>query len=132
MLNMEVNLTGDKKIEVLYKGFSIKTDQPETAGGENSAPTPFDLFLASLGACAGFYALIFCQQRSIDTKNIKLILNIDRNSETKMVSNIIINIMVPEDFPDKYKESLIKAVEQCPVKKHLDNPPKFEIKTKNS
>lgn len=130
-MDMEVYLTGNKKVEVSYKGFSIKTDQPETAGGDNSAPSPFDLFLSSLGACAGFYALAFCQQRNIETKNIKLILGFERNKEMKMVTGINIDISVPKEFPDKYKESVIRAVEQCTVKKHLYDPPKFEIRVKN-
>lgn len=130
-MDMEIVLTGGKKVEARYKGYTIKTDQPEFAGGNNSAPSPFDLFLASIGTCAGFYVLSFCQERNIDTKEIKINLNIDRNNETKMVNNISIEIQIPSNFPEQYKKAVIKAAEQCTVKKHLLNPPEFKIHTKN-
>jgi len=50
---MEIVFPGGKKVDALYKGFKIQTDQSERNGGEATAPVPFDLFLSSIGTCAG-------------------------------------------------------------------------------
>lgn len=128
-MDMEVNFTGNKKVEAHWRGFSIVADQPKENGGDNSAPSPFDYFLISIGTCAGFYILAFCQERGISTDNIKIIQSLKRDKETHLVSEITIDIQLPTDFPDRYKNAIIKAAESCAVKKHIQNPPNFIIKT---
>ncbi len=129
-MNMEIVFPGGKKVDAIYKGFTIRTDQPKYSGGDGSAPAPFDLFLASIGTCVGIYVLVFCQERSIPIEEVKLILQTERNKETKMIRKITIEIQLPSEFPEKYKEAMIKAAELCSVKKHLYNPPLFDIYTK--
>lgn len=130
MDTMEIVFPGGKRVDAKYKGFTIKTDQPVSLGGEGTAPTPFELFLASIGTCTAVYVLSFCQKRGIPTENIKLILKKEVNEETDTVTKISIEIQVPKDFPENYKGALIKVAEKCKVKKHIeDSPPKFEIYT---
>ena len=62
-MDMIVSFPGGLKVDAEYKGFTVKTDQPEGEGGENTAPSPFDLFFCSVGTCAGFYVLSFCRER---------------------------------------------------------------------
>jgi len=69
---LEVSFPGGKRVDVRIRDFEIATDQPVKSGGEASAPQPFDLFLASMAACAGFYALNFCQSRTIPTAGLGL------------------------------------------------------------
>jgi len=126
-MDMKISFTGNKKVEADYKGFTIKTDQPRDEGGEESAPEPFSLFLASIGTCTGIYVLSFCQSRNIPTDEIVLLLQIDENKELHMINTITIEIKVPKDFPDDYKKALVKTAQLCTVKKHLDNPPKIDI-----
>ena len=131
-MDMEIIFSGGKKVDVLYKGLKIQTDQSKKNGGEGSAPQPFDLFLASIGTCAGIYVLSFCNKRNIPIKNIKLLLHTEKNTETKMINKIMIDIQLPPEFPEKYKQAVISSAELCSVKKHLYNPPEFEIKTISS
>jgi len=127
---IKITLEGNKKILAHFRGFTIETDQQETEGGDNTAPTPFELFLASLGTCAGFYVASFCQSRSIPTGNISIVQTVSRNDQTHMVDKITLDIMLPPDFPEKYKPAVIKAVDTCTVKKHLLAPPEIRIETK--
>lgn len=127
MMEMQINFPGGKKVDVNYKDFVIKTDQPPSNGGDGLYPDPFSLFLSSIGACAGFYVLSFCQSHGIETKNIKLSLNFEKDPETKMVAEINISIHLPPDFPEKYRTAVIKAADVCTVKKHLFSPPKILI-----
>ena len=126
-MEMEVVSAGGKKINALYKGFTIMTDQSEKYGGEGSAPEPFDMFLASIGTCCGINVVVFCQKRGIPPENIKLILRFERNRDTKMVEKILIEIKLPAEFPEKYREAVKRAVDLCAVKRHMFTPPEFEI-----
>lgn len=124
---MDITFPGGVAVNTEYKGFTTETDQPEANGGRNSAPSPFDLFLSSLGACAGFFALKFCQQREIDTKGLKLTLDVERDADTKRLDKVKIEIHLPEGFPDKYRQSIVRATDQCAVKKVLEDPPQFDV-----
>jgi ribosomal protein S12 methylthiotransferase accessory factor len=117
-------------VEAEYKGFVIKTDQPAYSGGEGSEPSPFDLFLASLATCAGYYVLTFCNKRGISTEKAAVVMRTSRNPETKMIEKISIEIQLPPEFPEKYKKAVIKAVDSCSVKIHILNPPAFEVEAK--
>jgi putative redox protein len=126
---MEITFDGGKVVTAHTHGHSIRTDQPLENGGGNSAPTPFDLFLASIGTCAGIYVKSFCDNRKIPTEGIRLIQTSEFDKETGLPYNIKIDIQVPSGFPEKYKASLINVAELCKVKKTMANPPKFELLT---
>lgn len=124
---MEITFEGNKKINASFHGFEIKTDQPESAGGNNSAPTPFDLFLASLGTCAGIFAVGFLQSRKLSTEGFKIKLSFDWDEASHLVKKVGMAVTLPKDFPQQYKPALIKSMELCTVKRHLTNPPEFEV-----
>ncbi|UCE06420.1 MAG: OsmC family protein [bacterium] len=129
-MEMEIVFPGGKKVDANYKGFNIKTDQSVFSGGDNSAPAPFDLFLASIGTCAGIYVLGFCQQRGIPTKGIKIIQKMIMDQIKRKIGTISLEIQVPPEFPEQYKDAVVRSAELCAVKKHLHDPPKFDIYTK--
>ena len=124
---MIVSFPGEAAVIARYKGFEIRTDQPQNSGGGNSAPSPFDLFVASLGTCAGFYALRFCQKRQLATEGLELAVDIDRNPETKRLDRVVIRLRLPVGFPDKYRAAIIRATDQCAVKQALLDPPEISV-----
>jgi ribosomal protein S12 methylthiotransferase accessory factor len=126
-MDMVVTFPGGKKVDASYKGFQIRTDQPEKSGGQGSAPSPFDLFLTSIGTCVGIYVLSFCQERNISTENTRIILKTEMNSETRRVEKVIIDVNLTESFPEKYKKAVKLAADQCAVKKHILHAPDFDI-----
>jgi putative redox protein len=128
-MDMRIHFPGNKKVSADFKGFSVSTDQPVAAGGDESAPTPFDLFLASLGTCAGIYALGFCQARGIPTAGLELVQHTDWDPHSHAVSKIRIEIRTPPEFPEKYRDGIVKAANLCTVKRHLHAPPAIEVVT---
>jgi len=126
---MEITFDGGKVITAHTNSRSIRTDQPVMAGGENSAPSPFELFLASIGTCAGIYVKMFCEQRGVNTDGIKIIQSAEYDRQTGLPTFIKLDIQLPADFPEKYKAAVINAAELCKVKKTIANPPKFEVIT---
>jgi len=126
---MQIEFPGGRQVDALHEGFWIRTDQPVAQGGGGSAPAPFDLFLASIGTCAGFYVLRFFQQRNLDTAGLALAVTPRWDPERKLVTCVRIEITLPPAFPGKYREAVVRAVDQCTVKRHLAEPPAFEVVT---
>jgi putative redox protein len=128
-MDMLIDFPGGARVDAHFKGFTVKTDQPVAGGGEDSAPAPFDYFLASMGTCAGIYILGFCRSRGIPTDNIRILQQHEVDPTTHMITKVTFDIQLPPDFPERYKPAVIRAAEMCKVKKHLEQPPAFEVKT---
>jgi putative redox protein len=126
---MEITFEGGKVVTAHTRGHLIRTDQPLDNGGENSGPTPFDLYLASIGTCAGVYVKSFCDNRQIPADNIRIIQKTEFDENTGLPVNITIDIQLPADFPEKYRASVISVAELCKVKKSIAKPPVFSIVT---
>ncbi len=127
-MEMEITFPGRARVDASFGPFDVCTDQSPADGGEGSAPSPFALFLSSIGTCAGIYVLEFLQHRNLPSDGVRLIQRVDRNPKTGMVERIGIDILVPEGFPEKYLPSLKRAAELCTVKKHFQQPPQFDVR----
>ena len=128
-MELIISFPGGARVDASFDGFTVATDQPPMGGGQGSAPTPFAVFLSSIGTCAGIYVLGFCQQRGLPTEGIQILQRVHRNPASGMVDTVDLEIQVPETFPQKYTESLIRSANLCAVKKHLEHPPSFNVYT---
>ena len=122
-MEIEITFPGGLEVDANLGGMIIPTNQ------DGTAPTPFALFLASIGTCACIYVLNFCKQRGLPTENIRIVQRMQTNPFTRMVEKVELDIQVPPTFPEKYKAAVIRAADQCAVKKHLENPPVFDVHT---
>jgi putative redox protein len=129
-MEMIIDFPGGARVDAHFGPYTIPTDQPPTGGGDGSAPTPFAVFLSSMGTCAGIYVLGFCRQRGLSTDGIRIVQRMHSNPLTGMVGKVDLEIQVPSTFPEKYRPSLVKSAELCAVKKHFEHPPVFDIMTK--
>jgi len=123
-----VSFPGGVVVDATVGGHTVRTDQPAPVG-DDTAPSPFDIFLSSIATCMGFYALRFCQERKIDTDGLGLSLDPIRDSEGKRVATVRVTLRLPSGFPPKYRDAILRAVDHCSVKRHLQQPPQFEIST---
>jgi putative redox protein len=128
-MDMRIYFPGGKRVYADLGGFTVETDQPARSGGTETAPSPFELFLASIGTCAGIYALGFMQQRGLDASGSKLTMRTHFNPEIGLIDNIELELQTPPDFPEKYRDAIINSMDLCAVKKHLAHPPKFSVTT---
>ena len=126
---MKIDFPGGKRVDAHFESRLIPTDQSPPSG-EGSAPAPFDLFMASIGTCAGIYVLNFCRNRDISTENIQVVQRMEYDESVNMTTKINLEIQVPPDFPKKYYKALVRSANQCAVKRHLTSPPEFEVYTK--
>jgi putative redox protein len=128
-MDMTVTFPGGARVDAQFGPYTIPTDQPVHAGGSGSAPAPFALFLASIGTCAGIYVLGFCRQRGLPADGIRIVQRMEADPRTGMIASVALDIQVPPEFPERYHEALVRAANQCAVKKHLETPPRFDVRT---
>ncbi len=122
-MNMKVEFPGGLRVDTRVRGHVIATDQPLGAGGADSAPAPFDLFLASLATCAGYYALRFCQSRELSTAGLGVELEVVRDPGRPGIERVDLRLELPDEFPDRYRDAIRRAVDQCAVKRFVATPP---------
>lgn len=114
---------GGARVDAHVGDFVVHTDQPPEA----SAPSPFTVFLASIGACAGVYVQAFCQKRGIPMDGI----SIEQRSEPRpdgMIDRIELSVRLPAEFPEQYRDAVVRSAERCIVKQHLEKPPVIAVR----
>lgn len=126
-MRIDVSFPGGAKVNAHFNGFVVNTDQSKEDGGNGTAPNSFMLFLSSIATCSGFYALRFCQTRNISANDLSIKMQSVWSKENKKLETISIKIKLSPNFPVKYKDALIRAIDQCSVKKAIMNPPEILI-----
>jgi ribosomal protein S12 methylthiotransferase accessory factor len=122
---IEVGFPGGQRVDARVGEFTIATDQTPEHGGEGRAPQPYDLFLASIATCAGIFALKFCQTRKIPTDGLSLALEWRGNETDPASAQVLLRLTLPEGFPERYRDGIVRAMELCAVKRTIQAPPRF-------
>ena len=126
---IDVTFPGGKRVDARIGETTIRTDQSLKNGGDAAAPEPFQLFLASIATCAGIYALEFCRARKLSLEGLSLKMICDRDPELKRYTRMTIELHIPEGFPEKMVPAIVRSMNLCSVKKHINNAPEFIIQT---
>jgi len=126
-MDIEVSFPGGKRVVAQVGAHRIETDQPLELDGQDAAPAPFDLFLASIATCAGIYALGFLQARGLSSEGLRLRQQVDFDPSTHLPTRVRLALTLPRDCPEKYRAAVVRAVENCRVKKTIAAQPSFEV-----
>jgi ribosomal protein S12 methylthiotransferase accessory factor len=129
-MDITVTFGGNKKVNAEVAGYTVYTDQPVGGGGEATAPSPFQYFLASLATCAGIYVLGFLQNRGIPSDGVSLVQRHAFDPATHKLTNVELDIILPPTVPEKYHEAIIRTASMCAVKKALADPPAIAVNVK--
>jgi len=124
-VEIEVLLKENQKLEAKFDNHVVYSDQPLSNHGEDSAPSPYDYFLASTAMCAGYYTKAYCKARNIPFETIKIIQQSKKDSAGKL--HLSIEVFLPQDLEDKHRDGIKRAVEGCSVKKAIQMVPEFEV-----
>ena len=125
--SLRVTLAGGFRVVAQIGSHELPTDQSPANGGDGYAPEPYDLFLSSIGTCAGAYVVAFCKQRELDYEGITITQRWERD-ENRRLSKVSLELELPAEFPDKYRSAVLRAMDMCSVKKALSDPPELESK----
>jgi ribosomal protein S12 methylthiotransferase accessory factor len=125
-MDLLIDFPGGARVDAHFDGLTVATDQPHADGSAPAAATPYATFLASIGTCAGIYVLGFCRQRGLDTTGLRLVQTVERDAAGH-AARIRLSIQLPPGFPEKYRAAVIRAADQCLVKKQLEEPPEIVV-----
>jgi ribosomal protein S12 methylthiotransferase accessory factor len=123
-----ITLPGGRRVDAELGGHVVHTDQPVEKGGQNAAPSPFQLFLASLGTCAGIFVQGFCAARGLPTKDIRIVERATY-AEDGALAGVELDIALPPDFPERYRDAVARVAEQCSVKRAIAAQPHFVVRS---
>jgi len=71
-MNVRARYLGGKKFEMTARNHRVASDQPLDNDGADSAMTPPELFLSSLGACAAYYAAEYLRARGLPHEELEI------------------------------------------------------------
>lgn len=121
-----VHRDGDQ-FELAVRQHRLKVDQPVADGGEDSAPTPTELFVSSLAACVAFYARRFLVRHALPTDGLSVDADFTMATRPARVGDITIRLKVPEGVPDDKRAPLLAVASHCTVHNSLRTPPEVSI-----
>lgn len=126
---MELKIThlDGVRFEVQARGHKLICDQPIDNGGEDTGMTPPELLLASLGTCAGFYAVQYLKTRNLSQDGLEVSVTAEKLKQPGRVGNFRIKVQCPVELTPEQEEGLMRSVHHCTIHNTLLSPPSIEI-----
>ena len=115
-----------QKFEVTVRGHKVISDMPSEEGGSNDGPRPTELLVGAFGACIGMAVSRYCQTIKFEGE-ISVYLTYQLADKPKRISNIVIDLELPDDFPENRISAIQKVIDACPVHGTLTNPPQIDV-----
>jgi putative redox protein len=127
MLEVLVDHLGEVQFEVKARGHRVFCDQPTENGGFDEGMTPPEFLLASLGACAGYYAVQYLKARHLPMRGLRVRTTADKVEAPPRVDNIRIELEYPETLDERHRAGVLAAVHKCMIHNTLLNPPRISV-----
>jgi len=115
------------RFEAEARGHTVLCDQPLENGGQDSGMTPPEFLLASLGTCAGYYALQYLKARQLKTAGLVVKVEAGKAPQPARMDNFRILIEVPGLDDPRHRDGVIRAAKNCLIHNTLLHAPSIEI-----
>jgi uncharacterized OsmC-like protein len=128
MTDIHVRHEGGDRYRISIRGHELAVDQPVSDGGEDTAPTPTELFVAGLAGCVGFYAGRYLRRHGLSEEGLAVDCSFDfAEDRPARVGRIEVHLYLPEGFPPERREAFRAVVEHCTVHNSLRQVPEIEL-----
>ena len=125
---LEAGFVAGERYEARVRGHRILVDQPAGNGGEDQAPTPTELFVASLATCAAFYAGRYLTRHGYSRAGLGVSASYEMATDRPArVSGIHLTVRVPAGLSPQRWAALHAVVSHCTVHNSLAAPPAVAI-----
>jgi len=119
------HVRGDQlRIEV--RGHEVVTDQPVEDGGDDTAPTPTEMFVSSLAACVAFHAERFLRRNGLPTDGMKVSCDYAWAENPHRVGAIDLQVEAP-GLTVARREAFSRVIGRCTVHNSLHQPPDVRV-----
>jgi putative redox protein len=125
-MNSYTRYLDGKRFETIVGAHRIITDQPFAGGGADTGPTPPELLLASLGACAGHYGVEYLRARSLPTAGLEIRVSAAKATSPARLASFRIEVTVP-GLDERHQQGLLRAVKACLIHNTLLSGPALEV-----
>jgi putative redox protein len=125
------------KITTLYKGdmlfeskigdHSVLIDVPESMGGDDRAPQPPQLFIASLGSCIGAFVAQYCEKNGIDDEGMVVDISFDKADDPTRLVNLRATVKLPNGDCGARVRAIERVAQHCPVHSTISTMEGLEI-----
>jgi len=130
-MQVSVEHLGGVQFEIKARQHTITCGQPPENGGCDEGMTPPELLLASLGSCAGFYAVMYLKKHKLSTEGTRVHVSADKAKNPARMEDFRISVDVPADFTEEQKKGIEDAIHHCLIHNTLLNPPKISLVVKS-
>jgi putative redox protein len=125
---VEVSYLGGESYAVATRGHTLLTDQPAAAGGADTAMTPTELLVASLGSCVAFYAGRYLARHGLNRGGLHVTAAFTTATDRPArVGEVRLTIWVPGDMPPSREAALLAVASHCTVHNTLRQAPDVAI-----
>jgi putative redox protein len=118
-------LDGAKIQTRIDEKFVLDSDQP-LPYGDDTAPAPYDIFLAGVASCTAYFAQRYCRKWNLPHAGVRVELEPIFNA-AHVLTDLKLQVRVPADFPQEHVAGLLRNAAACPVKKALESPPTISL-----
>lgn len=126
-MDVQIEHLGAVQFQITARGHKIACDQPEENGGFDEGMTPPELFLASLGACAGFYAAAYLKKKGLATEGTRVLVTAQKLLDPARLDNFKIDVQSPVVLSEEQRRGVEEAVHHCLIHNTLMSPPRIEL-----
>lgn len=124
---IRVNYERGDRFEVAIRQHVVHVDQPAQDGGDDTGPTPTELFVAGLASCVAFYARRFLARHGLPDKGLAVTAEFTMAEHPARVGEIRAEITLPDGVPEERRSALLAVALHCTVHNSLEHPPQVVI-----
>jgi putative redox protein len=127
MLEVLVDHLGEVQFEAKARGHKVFCDQPLENGGFDEGMTPPEFLLASLGTCAGYYAVQYLKARHLPMRGLRIRTTAEKVQDPARLDNIHIELEYPETLDERQRAGMLASVHKCLIHNTLLHPPRITV-----
>jgi uncharacterized OsmC-like protein len=116
-----------KAFELRVRGHTVIVDMSKEEGGADEGMNPVELLAGSLGACISIMAQTYCDTHGYTDGEVSASLTLEIADDPKRVGTIVIDLELPNDFPEDRKSAIKRVAELCPVHETLKQMPTVDL-----
>ena len=130
-MQVRVRYLGGKKFEMSARNHHVTSDQPLDNEGADSAMTPPELFLSSIGACAAYYAEEYLQARGLPHEELEIHVSAEKGDRPARLTVMRVDVIAP-GLNQKHRDGVLRAVDACLLTNTLVVSPHIETRVLTS
>jgi len=126
-MEVAIEHLGDLQFEIKARSHSVACDQPIENGGYDEGMTPPELFLASLGSCAAYYAADYLRREKLATAGTRVRVTAEKAKNPARLDNFHIEVELPLELTEQQRTGIEEAIDRCLIHNTLLHPPQIAI-----